>query len=344
MKKYLVLSLMVFSIFCFQSVLYAYPTSVTVNSEINCVGSPPDTITEKGLKVLFESSPYGYNVGVSGGAWTVHDGSNAWVWDLYVFVESTGVEYHLGSLDYYTDPTAARIAHLGEYVTISVPSDGYVYFYVRDSIPGDNVGSVTASIEVVAPPPPTADAGPDQVVFDTATLDGSASSDPDGTIVSYDWELRHRQNPDFDRLAQGETTIVTGLQPGFYDVTLTVTDNGGSTGSDTMLLAVAGSCFCTGNEMHIQSILAGTNKNKYGKVTVTVFDDCGNPVPSAQVTGTFTGDFGETGSAVTDASGVAVIYTTATATKPSYTFCVVSVAKGTMVYDSTDNLETCKSK
>ena len=87
--------------------------------------------------------------------------------------------------------------------------------------------------------PPTANAGADQIVFDTAILDGSASSDPDGQVVSYAWTLQHRENTKDIRTASGITPTVSTLNPGFYDVTLTVTDNDGATGTDTMLLAVA---------------------------------------------------------------------------------------------------------
>jgi len=88
--------------------------------------------------------------------------------------------------------------------------------------------------------PPTAEAGPEQVVFDDVTLDGSGSSDPDGAIVSYFWELQHREDSAFDTTAEGENPTVLELEPGFYDVTLTVTDDDGLSGTDTMLLAAAG--------------------------------------------------------------------------------------------------------
>ena len=85
---------------------------------------------------------------------------------------------------------------------------------------------------------------------------------------------------------------------------------------------------------------------KYGKATVTVFDDCGNPVPAAAVTGTFSGDdFDEIGSGVTDANGVSVILTAAEVKKPSYTFCVDGVIKGTLPYEPNDNaVYHCESK
>jgi serine protease AprX len=93
------------------------------------------------------------------------------------------------------------------------------------------------------PPPPTnqppvANAGPDQTVVAsrktakaTFTLDGRGSSDPDGTIASYVWRL-------------GATTIGSGStltlsrKPGTYTFTLTVTDNGGLTASDTVTVTV----------------------------------------------------------------------------------------------------------
>ncbi len=84
-----------------------------------------------------------------------------------------------------------------------------------------------------------ANAGPDLVVFDSAHLDGSASQ---GNIISYQWTLTHRTNAAYNRTATGATPDLTDLQPGFYDVTLTVTDGASQTGTATALLAVAGPC------------------------------------------------------------------------------------------------------
>jgi len=85
---------------------------------------------------------------------------------------------------------------------------------------------------------PTANAGPDQTVADSdgngseqVTLDGSASSDSDGTIQSYVW-------------SEGGTQIATGVNPtvtlavGQHTITLTVTDNGGLTDTDTIVITV----------------------------------------------------------------------------------------------------------
>ena len=87
-----------------------------------------------------------------------------------------------------------------------------------------------------------ANAGADQVVFASATLDGSGSYAENGQIINYTWELKHRENPAYNRTASGATPTITNLAKGFYDVTLTVEDETGATGQDSMLLSAAGSC------------------------------------------------------------------------------------------------------
>jgi thermitase len=86
--------------------------------------------------------------------------------------------------------------------------------------------------------PPLADAGPDQILADSdgdgvelVTLDGSASSDPDGSIVSYEWR-------------EGNSVIGFGVTPavwlpvGVHTLTLAVTDNRGDGGTDAVMVTV----------------------------------------------------------------------------------------------------------
>jgi hypothetical protein len=89
-------------------------------------------------------------------------------------------------------------------------------------------------------PASIANAGSDQVVSDKVTLNGSQSAMPQGTIVSYQWQLKHRQNSSHDRTVEGLSPLVTDLKAGFYDVTLTITDDQGNIHSDTMELAATG--------------------------------------------------------------------------------------------------------
>lgn len=88
--------------------------------------------------------------------------------------------------------------------------------------------------------PPTANAGPDQIIFDTIIIDGSQSSDPDEDIVAYEWQIHHITDPSCDRTAAGETVTLTALSFGFYNVTLTVTDSEGAVDTDTMFFSATG--------------------------------------------------------------------------------------------------------
>jgi PKD repeat protein/peptidoglycan/xylan/chitin deacetylase (PgdA/CDA1 family) len=103
-------------------------------------------------------------------------------------------------------------------------------------------GGVTRSsvitVESPANQPPLANAGPDQTVTDSdwdgsesVTLDGSGSTDADGTIVSYVWR-------------EGGVTVASGVSPtvplgvGVHTLTLEVTDDGGRTATDTVVITV----------------------------------------------------------------------------------------------------------
>jgi len=81
-----------------------------------------------------------------------------------------------------------------------------------------------------------ANPGPSQMVYNKATLDGSAS---EGHLVSWNWRLTHQTNPDLNRTAVGEKPTLTNLQEGFYQVALTVTDIHGASDTANTTLAVA---------------------------------------------------------------------------------------------------------
>jgi PKD repeat protein len=68
----------------------------------------------------------------------------------------------------------------------------------------------------------------------TLQVDGSGSSDPDGSITSYAWDFGN------GRTATGPTASVTYTGPGTFTVTLTVTDNRGATGTATRVITVTG--------------------------------------------------------------------------------------------------------
>jgi len=86
--------------------------------------------------------------------------------------------------------------------------------------------------------PPTAEAGGPYAgeVDATIALDGAASSDTDGMIVSYEWDLDN--DGDYDD-ATGATADFSSSTAGTYTVGLRVTDDDGDTGTDTATITVA---------------------------------------------------------------------------------------------------------
>jgi|GEM_PF-6389298 len=106
---------------------------------------------------------------------------------------------------------------------------------VRDD--GGATDSTTTDI-IVTNVAPTSDAGgPYSAEIATPiTLDGTSSSDPDGTIVLYEWDL------DFDGAyddATGATTTKSWPSVGTYSIGLKVTDDDGATDTDTTTVAVS---------------------------------------------------------------------------------------------------------
>ena len=84
--------------------------------------------------------------------------------------------------------------------------------------------------------PPVANAGADQTITegDDLNLDGSASTDEDGTIVKYEWYLDTAP----DAITLGDKITLTGLTVGTYTIVLKVTDYDGATDTSTMIVTV----------------------------------------------------------------------------------------------------------
>ncbi|WP_200961305.1 LamG domain-containing protein [Phycicoccus sp. Soil802] len=99
----------------------------------------------------------------------------------------------------------------------------------------DNDGATdteTASVTVVENQAPTAAFTHSETGLQTS-VNGSTSSDPDGTIASYSWNWG-----DATANGSGATANHTYAAAGTYTVTLTVTDNGGKTDTETASVTV----------------------------------------------------------------------------------------------------------
>jgi sugar lactone lactonase YvrE len=82
--------------------------------------------------------------------------------------------------------------------------------------------------------PPLAEAGPDQVVIvgESVQFDGTGSSDPDGAIVSYNWEFGDGMT------RSGAIVGHVYTSAGAFTATLTVTDDHDAVATDTAGIAV----------------------------------------------------------------------------------------------------------
>lgn len=95
------------------------------------------------------------------------------------------------------------------------------------------------------PPPdanlsPVANAGPDQVItlpINSVRLNGSGSTDPDGTIVSFEW-LQVSGPTALIRTPGSAQTDIENLVEGTYRFNLIVTDNGGAKAGDEVMVTV----------------------------------------------------------------------------------------------------------
>ena len=101
--------------------------------------------------------------------------------------------------------------------------------------------SVTITVNSVPHSPPVANAGADQTITlptNNVVVDGSASRDADGTIVSFLWTEVSGPSQVTIVNPSSVTTTITNLVAGTYIIKLTVTDNDGASSSDEMNITV----------------------------------------------------------------------------------------------------------
>ena len=133
--------------------------------------------------------------------------------------------------------------------------------------------------------PPVANAGLDRSisVSETTLLDGTASYDSDGVIVSYLWTLV--SSPIIVTIATPTTatTNITGFtEEGIYTFLLTVTDNSGLTDTDTVIITVGSAVPVAINSLVVNNRAADCAR-AYGSFKAADFYDSGSPVESVRI-------------------------------------------------------------
>ena len=162
-----------------------------------------------------------------------------------------------------------------------------------------------------------------------------ASSDSDGSIVSWSWDFgdgntSSTQNPSHTFAANGT-----------YSVMLTVTDDLGATNSQTTAVTVNDGT--SAGTMHVASITTVINRGGGGgtaEATVVIEDENGNVVNAATVSGTFSGDLAGSDSDDTNASGEAVLVSDFFSARPfDLGICVDNVTHASLTYDPNANAD-----
>lgn len=142
-------------------------------------------------------------------------------------------------------------------IRLTAETPGSYTFSITTHDSGDVIVQDTLSFDLVisssASDPPVAVIDATSLAINpdgTITFYGTGSTDPDGTIVSYEWEIE--QPPDEDNnpvtlTDTGDTTTASFSAIGTYTVTLTVTDDDDLTDTATVTVTVA---YATVTEAH----------------------------------------------------------------------------------------------
>ena len=116
--------------------------------------------------------------------------------------------------------------------------------------------------------PPVANAGPAQTIVSATpvavTLNGNASTDSDGNIVSYAWA--ESINGAWQAVATGVSPTLSNVTVGTHTYQLTVTDNMGTTGTAQVVVTVGPAGFTS---VYKQVYVRGTN-NAWGSALMTL--------------------------------------------------------------------------
>ena len=141
-----------------------------------------------------------------------------------------------GSTATITDSTAVTTS-----VTNLVQGGFQFELTVTDNSGGVGKDTVAVNVASLVNSLPIARAGNDIVIThpqDSVTVDGSASSDPDGTISAYAWTKINGPTEFQIANATSSSSVIRNLKAGTYNFELKVTDNSGGIGKDTIAIVV----------------------------------------------------------------------------------------------------------
>ena len=166
-------------------------------------------------------------------------------------------------------------------VTGLIPGNYTFQLTVTDTFSYNSVSSVNVTVFNPNPNvPPVANAGPDQNLLwpaNTVTVNGSASTDPDGAIQTYRWNMIAGNGGTIS-----DTTAispkVSNLKPGQSVFVLTVTDNQGASNSDTTVVTIVN------NNLNVApTVTAGIDTTIYLPVSSIALNKASANDPDGQI-------------------------------------------------------------
>ncbi len=185
------------------------------------------------LLFFFPQSAYAVDVQL---AWDANTESDLAGYRVYSRVEGASYDYEQAEWE-GTDTTC---------IITGLEYDITYYFVARafDTSDNESTNSNEISYQAHQEQAPTAEAGPNQTVGEgyLVTLDGSNSSDPDGTIVSYGWTQTGGTTVTLSDAAASQPSFTApdvGAGGESLTFSLTVTDDDGLQSSDTCIVNIS---------------------------------------------------------------------------------------------------------
>ena len=313
--------------------------------EVTATGGAPDTTPPTPDPMTWASAPSA-------------DGDSAISMTATTATDVSGVEY-------YFDETSGNpggsdsVWQDGTYYQDDGLNAGTQYCYevaARDKSVNQNETAASSNQCATTTAPDTDPPTPDPMTWSSVPAADSSSAismtattatDPSGVSYYFD-ETSGNPGGSDSSWQPGTGYTDDGLDAGTqYAYQVKARDNSANqneTAWSTPLAYATTDAGCSPTDCHVEAMVCSEQScggpNRNGVATVTIYDDCGDPVVGADVTGTFTGSFSEQVMDTTDGNGVAVLVSTGCLKKPTFQVCVDDVDH-TLPYDSNDNLVTC---
>lgn len=235
---------------------YQAAWAVTGNSQYVVMGGEfprVNGVPQQGLvrMAIKELAPNARGPVLTGGSWvpTVQSPSSGTAridWQTNYDQDNKNLTYRVIRDGAVTVTTVSRESTFWQRPTLSytdsglAPGSTHSYQVIASDPFGRQATSATATVTVAGTPtgntPPTASFTSTASGL-TVSVNGSASSDPNGTISSYAWNFGDGQS------GSGVSASHTYAAAGTYTITLTVTDNAGATGSSSRQISVTSGGF-----------------------------------------------------------------------------------------------------